>query len=114
MPAGPGAADTRDKPFILGWVTQLSDGGPNSLAQLDVELNCSDSVFVGIQNYLSVVQVFVRIPCAFEDTHHRSDQQQVNSVLGRDRVALPLLSHGALLSGSYLWSLFILPKRARL
>ena len=33
---------------IFGGVTQLPVGGPDSLAQLDVELDGSDSVFVGI------------------------------------------------------------------
>src|SRR5574343_643566 len=33
---------------ILGGVTQLTDCGSDALAQLYIELNCSDSVFVGI------------------------------------------------------------------
>ncbi len=33
---------------ILGWVTQLTDGRAGKFAELDVELNGSDSVFVGI------------------------------------------------------------------
>ena len=33
---------------ILGWVTQLTDGRAGAFAELDVELNGSDSVFVGI------------------------------------------------------------------
>ena len=33
---------------ILGWVTQLPDGGPDALAELDVELDGSNSVWIGI------------------------------------------------------------------
>src|SRR3990167_2141779 len=33
---------------ILGWVTQLTDGRAGAFAELDVQLNGSDSVFVGI------------------------------------------------------------------
>ncbi len=33
---------------ILRRIAQLPDGGPDALAQLDVELNGSDSIFVGI------------------------------------------------------------------
>lgn len=38
---------------ILGWVTQLTDGRAGAFAELDVELNGSDSVFVGINELLS-------------------------------------------------------------
>jgi hypothetical protein len=31
---------------ILGWVTQLADGCPDALAQLDVELDRSNPIFV--------------------------------------------------------------------
>jgi hypothetical protein len=33
---------------ILRWITQLPDGGPDALAQLDVELDGSDSILVAI------------------------------------------------------------------
>src|SRR3990167_5448226 len=43
---------------ILGWVTQLTDGRAGAFAELDVELNGSDSVFVGIHELPSSSQSF--------------------------------------------------------
>lgn len=51
---------------ILGWITELADGGPHAFAQLDVELNGSNPIFVGYMNYLLVVQVFVGTPSGSE------------------------------------------------
>ena len=44
----PGPANER----IFGRIAQLADGGPEALAKLDVELDDSDSVFVGIHEVL--------------------------------------------------------------
>lgn len=42
--------------------TELADGGPHALVQLDVELNSSNSSFVGIHELPLGIQVFVRTP----------------------------------------------------
>jgi len=63
---------------ILCWITELTDGRPHALAQLDVELNCSNTSFVGIHELPPDSPSFRphprrgRIPWKSTDCHQRS------------------------------------------